>query len=199
MSRSDTPDARGEPADATIMDEPDAITERSEDAPAGGEPRGSRPLIAIVVGSAVLAIVMLLVLLAVSQAPSRDARVFQSRNDKGATSADGSGFVVVEDCVYGVRDAIPGIREFHLQGYVRNTGKHGVKSADLKCSFENGAGEEADFVLPIVVDTHMEGVDGGPLMPMSGRAFGVRIGEFPKELMPEVVRAEVINVRTIDL
>ena len=152
-----------------------------------------RQITAIAAGAIVFAIVMLLMLLAALQAPPAVV-------DSGSRSHDISqeGYarnLLVEDCIPQVRDTAAGLRELQINGYVRNVGKLPVAEADLRCYFAARSGGEISLDFPLVIDTRLDDVGEGPLAPMSGRRFAVRVGEFPDTLAPEILRVEVANVR----
>jgi hypothetical protein len=154
---------------------------------------GRQLFAAIAVGVVAFTIVMLLMVLAVAQAPPpvvSDAE-FQSTE----TSLVGyAHHIVVEESISRVITTARGDRELELTGHVKNTGNSAVKAANIRCCFRTASGGEAIFELPLVVDTRVDAVGSGWLMPLSGREFSVRIGRFPERIEPEPSDIEVTNV-----
>lgn len=162
--------------------------------PKGATPDGKQSLVAIAVGAGVFAAVMFLILLAVRQAPPPvDANSHPQSGD--ISPADYAQYIVVENCVANLRTNALGARELEIKGYVKNSGARTVRSAALRSHFRTVSGGETSLEFPLVIHTRLDDMGGGPLMPMSGREFGVRAGKFPEGLEPEISRLEVINVR----
>ena len=153
-----------------------------------------------VVAAAVLVIVMILMLLAVWQ--SRPATVGKSnalsynRSERGSSQHYQS-HIVIERFESDLRTNVAGTRGLQIKGYVKNTGELAVHSADLKCYFRTKAGAETSIELPLVIDSALDEVSDGPLMPSSGREFGLRIGEFPYDLEPEILQMEPVNIHVL--
>ena len=155
---------------------------------------GRQLFVAIGVGAFVLATVMLLMVLAVINAPP--SVVSKANVQSADTSLAGyADYVVVEESLSRVITTASGERELELIGYVKNTGNSPVKAANIQCFFKATSGGKAIFELPLVVDTRVDAVGNGWLMPFSGREFGVRIGRFPEGIEPEPLYIEVTNVR----
>ncbi len=153
----------------------------------------TRPFMAVVIAAVAFATVMFLMLLAVGRRPA--AVTSNSGTESGNVApADYAQEISIESHVENVRANVAGGRELEIKGYVKNEGKMAVSSADLKCYFRTHSGGEASLEIPLVVDSRLDDLDGGPLMPLSGREFHVRAGEFPDSFEPEVLRLEVVNV-----
>lgn len=150
--------------------------------------------IAMVVGALALVGVILLMALAVKQTPLPDVgdsdELFEDRSPQDVGPA-----VTIERFMTDVCLNVAGTKECRVSGYVKNTGKSVVEAADLRCFFRSNSGDEVFLDFLLVVDSKLDEIGGGPLAPMSGRTFASRIGDFPDELVPEVVRFEVVNVR----
>jgi hypothetical protein len=166
--------------------------EHSDAAP----PERTKPFIAVVIAVAAFATAMLLMLLAVGRRPA--AVTPNSGTGSGNVApAEHAREVSIESYVQNVRANAAGARELEIKGYVKNAGKMAVNSADLKCYFRTHSGGEASLEIPLVIDSRLDDLDGGPLMPLSGREFHVRAGEFPDGLEPEMLRLEVVNVSVL--
>ena len=139
------------------------------------------------------ATVMLLMVMAVMKAPPSVGSTadFQPADTYLAGYAH---HIVVEESISRVITNARGDRELELIGYVRNTGNSPVKAANIRCCFRTASGGEAIFELPLVVDTRVNAVGSGWLMPLSGREFSARIGRFPERIEPEPSSIEVTNV-----
>lgn len=169
----------------------------SKDAGAAIEP-GKRALVAAAVGAVALTAVMLLMLLAARRSPP-PVVVEASGSDDGNVSPHSYARYIEVDH-FGVRaqtNAL-GSRELLVRGHVRNGGPRAVVAADLRCHFPAHSGGRVHFDFPLVVDSRLDDLGEGPLPPMSGRDFAVRMGEFPDELAPEIPRIEVVNIRLQD-
>ncbi|UCD57789.1 MAG: hypothetical protein JSV16_01380 [Candidatus Hydrogenedentota bacterium] len=155
-----------------------------------------RPFVAIAVASAMLAVVTLLMLLASRQAPPPGGGRFDAKAEV-VSEEDYARYILIDSALSNLRTNTMGVRELAIRGYVRNVGKMPVRMADLKCFFKTDSGDETSFELPLVIETTLDDVADGPLMPLSGREFGLRLVEFPDELEPELFRLEVVNVRLL--
>ena len=169
--------------------EADASAEAATDLPPGRQ-----ALLAIAVGSAVFAIVILLMLAAVLRSPAADIVEPEPRTEDLSPEAYGR-YLTVDDCVAQARINAIGASELMISGHVKNTGAMTVERADLRCHFPTHFGGETSMDLPLVVNTRIDDVGDGPLKPFSVRDFRVRIGEFPDELAPEILQVEVVNVQ----
>ncbi|MBI5115999.1 hypothetical protein HZA56_05955 [Candidatus Poribacteria bacterium] len=156
-----------------------------------------QPFLVIIVAAVAFIIVMSLMLLAVRRSPSEVAGnlVAQSEEPPEEEEQANVANVVAEDLLPSLRTTATGIRELEIRGYVNNRGKLAVRSADLRCYFRTRSGGEASFDFPLIVDSRLEEVGGGPLMPLTRKEFGVRMGEFPDTVEPEIIRTETTNVR----
>jgi len=184
------------------MREPNEGAETDESAPhmEAPSPAAKQPFVGILVAAAVLITVMVLMLLAVRQSASvggRDSRTQPLGRSEGVSPGHYARHIVVERFVIDLRTSVAGTRGLEIRGYVRNTGRLPVSSADLKCFFRTKTGSETAIELPLVIDSALEEVSEGPLMPLSRREFGLRIGEFPYDLEPEIMRMEPVNVRVL--
>ena len=167
----------------------------------GGASQGAGPeqtvgrqlFVAIAVGAVVLTSVMFLMVLAVMQAPP-SVIGDSSFQPADASPADYARHIAVEESVLQVVTGARGDRELEITGRVRNTGSSAVKAADINCRCITVSGGEALFKLPLIVDTRLDEVGDGWLMPLSSREFNLRIGRFPKNIEPEASRIEVTNV-----
>ncbi len=146
---------------------------------------------------AAFAVVMCVMLIAARQSPSEVGGV--SVPPSADSDRETQPSIVVDDVLPSLRTLVTGVRELEIRGYVRNDGKQAVKSADLRCHFQTYSGAEKIYELPLVVDSHLDEVGDGPLMSMERREFGVRIGEFPDTVDPEITKIEVINARFLEL
>jgi hypothetical protein len=160
---------------------------------------GKQSFVGILVAAAVLITVMLLMLLAVRHSrptvsANSDARPYESESVSPRLYGR---HMVIDHFAAELRTSVAGTRGLAIRGYVRNTGKLAVGSADLKCVFRTKTGTETSIELPLIIDSKLDEVSDGPLMPLSGREFGLRIGEFPLDLEPEIVRMEPVNVRVL--
>lgn len=164
-------------------------SEPSEAAP----PERTKPFVAIVIAAAALATVMFLMLLAVGRRPAANS----DRESGDAAPAEYAREVSIESYVQNVRSNVAGGHELEIEGYVRNGGKMVVNSADLKCYFRTHSGGEVSLEIPLVIDSRLDDLGGEPLMPLSGREFHVRVGEFPDDLEPEILRLEVVNASVL--
>jgi len=174
------------------------MTEYPARAEASSDP-GKQTFVAVLVASAVLIVVMLLMLLAVRHSRPRvvaDSNARPYEPDGVSLQRDGR-HMVIDHFAAELRTSVAGTRGLAIRGYVRNTGKLPVGSADLKCFFRAKTGAETSIELPLIIDSRLDEVSDGPLMPFSGREFGLRIGEFPLDLEPEIVRTEPVNVRLL--
>jgi hypothetical protein len=180
-----------------ITDIPDQgeISMNTEPAQLGGK----QLFIAIALGAIVLVAVMLVMVLAVKQAPATSFSKAGYQPMDASSAIGYARYITVEGDVSRFETNVIGSREIEIKGYVRNTGSSAVKAADLRCYFMTVSGGESSLELPLIADTRLEEVGNGWLMPMSGREFGVRAGEFPEGLKPELSRLEVINVRVRSL
>lgn len=166
--------------------------EHSDAAP----PETTKPFVAIVIAAAAFAIVMLLMLLAVGRRPA--AVIPNSGMASGdVPPAKYARKLSIESHVHNVRANPAGGRELEIEGYVKNAGNMAVSSADLKCYFRTDSGGEASLEVPLIIDSRLDDLNGGPLMPLSGREFHVRVGEFPDNLEPQMSRLEVVNVSVL--
>lgn len=148
----------------------------------------------MIAGAIVFALVMLLMAVAVRQAPP--AVVGHSDEQIEDRSPQVSEpHVLVERFMADFRSNAAGADGFEVSGYVKNTGRFVVETADLRCFFREKSGDETFLDFLLIVDSRLDEIGGGPLAPMSGRKFAARIGDFPDELTPEVIRFEVVNVR----
>jgi len=178
------PDGAGRSRDNSVS--PDAGTTQAI---------GRQSFVAIVVGLIVFTTVMLLIALAVIKA-SPSVSTYASSQPAGKSVADYAHYIVVEDFLARVMTGAHGYRELELVGKVRNTGDSPVKAATIRCCFRTASGGEAIFELPLVVDTRVATVSNGWLMPLTGRAFSVRIGRFPEGIEEEPLYIEVTRVST---
>ena len=163
-------------------------------------PFGRQSFVGIIVAAAVLMAVMVLMLLAVRQSrpaviANSDARSYE-RSD-GVSPQHYARHIVIERFVADICTSMAGTRGLEIKGHIRNTGKLAVDYADLKCYFRTKAGSETSIELPLIIDSKLDAISDGPLMPLSRRAFGLRIGEFPDDLEPEILRMEPVNVRVL--
>ncbi|RJP69603.1 MAG: hypothetical protein C4532_10680 [Candidatus Abyssobacteria bacterium SURF_17] len=156
-------------------------------------PERRQPLIAVLVAMTALSIVMLLMLLAVKKPPSQG--LIESKSGSGdVPPGDYSPWVTIEGHTYAIHTNVAGLRELRLDGFIRNTGEKAVRSADVRCHFRARAGGEVTKDIPLIAESELEELDGGPLMPFSGREFHARIGTLPENAEPDLLRVEVINV-----
>jgi len=174
-----------------VADNPRDISASQDPGPA--QAVGRQLFVAIAVGVVVFSTVMLLMVLAVMKAPP--SVISDMDFQPTATSLAGyAPHIVVEESLSRVITTARGDRELELVGYVRNTGNSPVRAANIRCCFRTVSGGEAIFELPLVVDTRVNAVGSGWLMPLSGREFRVRIGRFPERIEPEPSYIEVTNV-----
>jgi hypothetical protein len=149
--------------------------------------------VAVGVGATVLAIVMLLMMFAVLRASSPLIGHSQPQSEE-VRPADRAVPVVVEETTAWPATSMHGARELVIRGVVRNSLHSPIKAADMRCYFKTASGGETPFEFPLIVDTRLDEVGAGRLLPFSAREFGVRIGEFPNRSRPTVSRIEVVNV-----
>lgn len=168
--------------------------ETSGDNKAGTVPEpGKQALIAVMIGAAALSVAMLLILLAALQAPSS---VVTRTDPNGNTSAQADArSLEIDDYAARAKTGALGSRELIVEGYVTNAGSLTVEAADLRCHFTTNSGDQVHFDFPLIVDSHLDDLGDGPLTPMMGRNFTVRMGEFPDGIASDITRVEVINIR----
>lgn len=140
------------------------------------------------------ALVMVLMAVAVRQAPPTVVGHSDEQIEDRSPQVS-EPHVVVERFMADCRPNAAGANEFEVSGYVKNTGKFVVETADLRCFFRSKSGDEIFLDFLLIVDSRLDEIGGGPLGPMAGRNFAARIGDFSDELVPEVIRFEVVNVR----
>ena len=165
-----------------------------------GSLTGRQSFIGIMVAAVVLVTVMVLMLLAVRQSRPAVLARSDSRSYERPESISPLQYgrnIVIERFATDLRTSVAGTRGLEVRGYVKNTGKLTVGSADLKCYFRTKSGKETSIELPLVIESALDEVGDGPLMPLSGREFGLRIAEFPLDLEPEIVRMEPVNMRVL--
>ncbi len=146
------------------------------------------------VGSAAFVVVMLLMLMAVLRAPPGDFAERRS-SDANIPPEVYRQHILVDEYDAEAKTNALGMRELVIRGHVKNTGAMIVERADLRCHFPARRGGETSMDFPLVVDTRLDEVGAGPLGPFSARGFRVRLGEFPEELAPKILRTEIVNVR----
>jgi hypothetical protein len=175
-------------------------TKESEDTTSGkaGPPLepGRRALFAAAVGAVALTAVMTTMLVAAwraSEPPGGEADP-GGRRDSPAAYAKRIKIDIDQRSVKAEIDAL-GSKELRIDGYVTNTGAQTVAAADLRCYFKANSGGQTYFDFPLVIDTGLDDLGDGPLGPMSGRAFAVRMGEFQGGAEPSISHVEVINIR----
>ena len=138
---------------------------------------------------------MVLILLAAWQAP-RSVVDSADPNGNGRASAQAdSRNLTIDHCVARAKIGPLGSREIIVTGYMKNTGSLIVAAADLRCYFAADSGDQTHFEFPLVVDSALDNMGDGPLPPMAGRNFSVRIGEFPDGFASDITRVEVVNIR----
>ena len=175
------------------------ISDESEriPAPADGKTTSSKAnqsSVTMLAGAMVFALVMLLMAVAVRQAPpavvGHSDEQIEDRSPQVSEPR-----VSVDRFMADFRPNVAGSNELGVSGYVKNTGRFVVETADLRCFFREKSGDETFLDFLLIVDSRLDEIGGGPLGPMSGRKFAARIGDFPDELAPEVIRFKVVNVR----
>ena len=154
---------------------------------------GKQALMAVMIGAAALSVAMLLILLAAWQAPSS---VVTGADPNGNTSAQADArSLKIDHYAARAKTGVLGSRVLVVEGYMTNAGSLTVEAADLRCHFTTNSGDQAHFDFPLVVDSQLDNLGDGPLTPMMGRNFSVRMGEFPDGITSEITRVEVINIR----
>jgi len=148
----------------------------------------------MIAGAIVLVLVMLLMAVAVRQAPPADVGPSDEQIEDRSPQVS-EPHVLVERFMADFRPGVAGANELEVSGHVKNTGRFVVETADLRCFFRKKSGDETSLDFLLIVDSRLDEIGGGPLGSMSGRKFAARIGDFPDELVPEVIRFEVVNVR----
>jgi hypothetical protein len=156
-----------------------------------------QPFVVIIIAAAAFTTVMCLMLLAVRRPPSEVAGNPAAQPQEPAEGEDDADVanVVVEDLLPSLRTTAIGVRELEIRGYVKNGGKLAIRSADLRCYFRTRSGADVSLDFPLIIDSRLEEVSGGPLAPSTRKEFGVRMGEFPDTIEHQIVRTEVTNVR----
>jgi hypothetical protein len=158
---------------------------------------GKRTLIAVAVGAIALATVMTLMLVTAWLAPAQQGETAYAggRRESPAAYADR---IRVEKYSAKVQKNSLGSNALSINGYVTNSGARTVAAADLRCYFvadDDARSAQAYYDFPLVIETSLDDLGDGPLRPMSGRKFAVRMGDFPGGSFPSISRVEVINVR----
>jgi hypothetical protein len=177
----------------------EAVAQNNRSAEPGNSPPASnQAFVGVLVAAAMLAAVMLLMVLAVGRPQIEPTRPSMERPSRATTPDAYAASVRIERFSSAHRTIAGGIREVSIDGIVKNAGDKEVASADLRCHFQTHSGEERHLELPLVVDSMLEDMDGGPLQPRSTRTFGVRFGRFPDDLDPSPLGLEVANVRFSD-
>jgi hypothetical protein len=87
-----------------------------------------------------------------------------------------------------------GIPELLVNGCIRNSSGSAVATADLKCRFRTNSGEETFLEIPLVIPTRLDDLRAGPLDPFSSREFSARVGDFPSDIEPQILDAELVHV-----
>jgi hypothetical protein len=160
---------------------------------------GRRLFVGAGIAAAALVAVMLLMLVAVQHAPSTMAIDTETKSGNSSPEVYAENNIVIESLKQTVRTGAMGTREIEIKGYIRNTGDKTVGSAVLRCYFKTYSGTETFLDTPLIVATRLEDMDCGPLGPSSSRRFDVRSGDFPDNLLPEIVRYEFVNVSFLAL
>ena len=150
---------------------------------------------AVMIGAAALSVAMLLILLAAWQAPSPVLTGTDPNGKKNTSEQADTRSLTIDYYAARAKTGALGSRELIVEGYMTNAGSLAVEAADLRCHFATNSGDQAHFDFPLVVDSHLDNLGDGPLSPMTGRNFAVRMGEFPDGIASDIMRVEVINIR----
>ncbi len=155
---------------------------------------GKRALVAAAVGAVALTVVMTVMLVAAWRAstPQTGEADPGGRRDSPAAYA---GRIKVDRYSAKTEIGALGSNELRIDGHVTNAGAQTVAAADIRCYFTANSGDRTYFDFPLVIDTGLDDLGDGPLGPMSGRSFAVRMGKFPGGSMPNISQVEVINIR----
>jgi hypothetical protein len=155
--------------------------------------RKRQALIAAVAAALSLVIVVALITLAATK-ESSSARGLGAQ---GRETSPGAyiAYLIVERCEAEVEKGLDGPGGLTIRGHIRNNGPTAVVAADLRCFFPSHSGGESHIDFPLIADTRLEQLGAGPLMAASGRDFAVRVGKFPDDLSPSLLRAGVVNIR----
>ena len=173
----------------------DAASEEtsSEEAAPTIEP-GKRTLIAVAVGAIALIAVMAVMLVTAWMAPAPSSVEVDSggRRESPAAYAER---VKVENYSATTEEGALGSNTLRIDGYVINAGAQTVAAADLRCHFTTDEDARSYFDFPLIIDTSLDDLGDGPLGPMSGRSFAVRMEDFRGGSWPTISHVEVINIR----
>jgi hypothetical protein len=156
---------------------------------------GNQAFVAAVTGAAALSVVMALILLTTRQAPRAViGRTAPNGNGRASSQVDTRNLEIDH---YTARAKIGplGSRELIVEGYMTNAGSLAIVAADLRCYFRADSENQTHFDFPLVVDSSLDNLSDGPLLPQAGRSFSVRSGEFPDGFASGIARIEVVNVR----
>ncbi len=156
---------------------------------------GRQVVAGISVGAGAFVLVMLLMVLALVRVPPSTVVRDPGRRSVGLSYRDFSRQIIIENPVSRLDTNVLGDKELQIRGYVRNTAGSAVTSADIKCFFATTSGGEVSFEFPLVIDSRLDEVSSGALLPKSRREFGRRIAGVREGIEPRMSRIEVIHVR----
>lgn len=158
---------------------------------------GRQAVTAVAVGAIALATIMLLILFAQWRT---SAQLVENGKERGRHVSARSyvRYIKVDSPTVTAEPGMLASRELVIKGTARNTGFRTVAAADLRCYFRAYSGGRRYFDFPLVCDTRLDDVGDGPLRPMTDRDFAVRMGAFPDNLSPELMKFEVVNIRLKD-
>jgi hypothetical protein len=151
----------------------------------------------IAAAAAALSLAVVIALIAFAAMEKRKPSSAREFGAQGRATSPGAyiAYLIVERCEVEVEKGLDGPGGLTIRGHIRNNGPTVIVAADLRCLFPSHAGGESHIDFPLIADTRLEQLGAGPLMASSGRDFAVRVGKFPDDLSPNLLRVEVVNIR----